>query len=349
MENGSPQTLLISRTDSIGDVVLTLPMLGVIKQWNPGIRIVFLGQGYTRPVAEACTYIDDFIDWKQMASQPFEEQLQQFKAIGADAIIHVFPRQEIARLAFRAKIPLRIGTSGRIYHLRTCNRLVVMSRKRSHLHEMQLNLKLARHFIPHKPYPLSELTRFYGLNKLSALPAAYADLLCSEKFNLILHPKSKGSAREWGISNFEALTRLLSAEKYRIFITGTAHEGQMLNEASFFARTTEVVDLTGKLSLNDLIAFIAAADGLIAASTGPLHLSAALGRVTLGIYPPIKPMHPGRWAPLGEKADFLVANKHCNKCRQGGQCSCMIDISPQQVKEKLEQMIISSLNMRTHE
>lgn len=348
MENGRLKTLLISRTDSIGDVVLTLPMLGVIKQSNPRIRIVFLGQSYTRPVAEACIHIDDFIDWKQMASQPPEEQLQQLKAIGADAIIHVFPRQEIARLAARAKIPLRIGTSGRIYHLRTCNRLVVMSRKRSHLHEMQLNLKLARQFIPHKQYLLPELTRFYGLRHLSPLPSAVADLLCHDKFNLILHPKSKGSAREWGIPNFVAFTRLLSAEKYRLFITGTAEEGKLLRETAFFKQAAEVIDLTGQLSLSELMAFIAAADGLIAASTGPLHLAAALGRVALGIYPPIKPMHPGRWAPVGDKADYLVAEKNCTKCRKGGKCTCMTDISPQQVKQKLEQMIISSPNIHNH-
>lgn len=344
MKIGPFKTLLISRTDSIGDVVLTLPLLGVIKQSYPKMRIVFMGQGYTRTVAEACTHIDAFIDWDQITSLPYEEQLQQMEAIGADAIIHVFPREEIARLAARAKIPFRIGTSGRIYHLRTCNRLVVMSRRRSNLHEMQLNLKLARQFIPRKKYSLSELSRFYGLRQPENLPASIAKLIHPDKFNLILHPKSKGSAREWGLSNFAALSRMLSPEKFQIFITGTAEEGQILRKAGFFDQTAGVTELTGQLTLSELMAFIGAADGLIAASTGPLHLAAALGKLALGIYPPIKPMDPGRWAPVGTMADYLVADKHCNKCRKGGKCQCMTDISPTLVKQKLEQMLYSLTN-----
>lgn len=347
MESGA-KTLLISRTDSIGDVVLTLPMLGVIKKYNPDLRIFFLGQSYTRPVLEACKYVDEFVDWSTIASRTPEEQLQQIRGIDADFIIHVFPREAIAKLASKAKIPVRIGTSGRIYHLRNCNRLVVMSRKRSPLHEMQLNLKLAHQFIPRKDYSLPELAGYYGLEHLAPLNTDITKLLSPDKFNLILHPKSKGSAREWGIRNFAALTHLLPTEKYNIFITGTADEGKLLSETGFFEQATAVTDLTGQLSLGELMAFIAATDGLIAASTGPLHLAAALDKIALGIYPPIKPMHPGRWAPVGDKADYLVADKNCNKCRKVGKCTCMTDISPQQVKQKLEQMIISTPNIHNH-
>ena len=348
MESGA-KTLLISRTDSIGDVVLTLPLLGLIKEFNPDLRIVFLGQSYTRPVIEACKYVDEFVDWTLLASRSPKDQLQQLRGIDADVIIHVFPREAIARLAAKAKIPVRIGTSGRIYHLRNCNRLVVMSRKRSHLHEMQLNLKLARQFIPRKDYTLTELAGYYGLEHLAPLNADITKLLSPNKLNLILHPKSKGSAREWGVHNFAALTHLLPSQKYNVFITGTADEGTLLRETGFFEQATEVTDLTGQLSLSELMTFIAAADGLIAASTGPLHLAAALGKFALGIYPPIKPMHPGRWAPVGVKADYLVADKNCNKCRKSGKCTCMTDISPQQVKQKLEQMISSAPNTHNHE
>jgi ADP-heptose:LPS heptosyltransferase len=49
-----------------------------------------------------------------------------------------------------------------------------------------------------------------------------------------------------------------------------------------------------------LTQFIAQADGLIASGTGPLHLAAAIGQRTLGLFPPTRPMHPGRWAALGQ-------------------------------------------------
>ncbi len=56
----------------------------------------------------------------------------------------------------------------------------------------------------------------------------------------------------------------------------------------------EVVLLSLKVSL---LAVLAAADLFIGPSTGPLHLAAALGVPTLGLYPPVRTMHPDRWGP----------------------------------------------------
>jgi len=117
---------------------------------------------------------------------------------------------------------------------------------------------------------------------------------------------------------------------HRVFITGTAAEGEELKD--FLADNAACIgaDLTGQLSLPQFMAFIAAADGLVAGSTGPLHLAAALGRHALGLYPPIRPMHPGRWAPLGARAEFMVFDKpDCADCRtEPGACTCIRAIAP---------------------
>ena len=93
------------------------------------------------------------------------------------------------------------------------------------------------------------------------------------------------------------------------------------------------------MSLKELIAFIQKADGLIAASTGPLHIAAVSGKIAIGLYPPIRPMHPGRWAPIGKKAEALVKNIYCSDCRGSLNCKCLTEISPEEVKSKLVQMI----------
>ena len=92
-----------------------------------------------------------------------------------------------------------------------------------------------------------------------------------------------------------------------------------------------MVDLCGKTSLNDLIQLISHADGLIAGSTGPLHLAANFGIHALGIYPPIQPRHPERWGPIGEKAETLCVQKKCDNCRNASTCACLSLITPQQV------------------
>lgn len=331
--------IIISRTDSIGDVVLTLPLLGLIKKYYAGTDIVFLGQSYTRAVVEACEHADEFIDWKEISSLPFPEQVKYMQNLQAGLILHVFPVKEIAHLAKRAGIPERIGSTGRLYHYSTCNKLVRLSRKNSPLHEAMLNISLAFGLLKGSMIPVEDIPGLYGMSRIKSLPEPLECLIDRERFNLILHPKSKGSAREWGSANFAKLSAMLPASEYKVFITGTAAEGAMLKEEGFFEKAGEVTDITGKMSLDEMISFIGAADGLIAASTGPLHLAAALGKVALGIYPPIRPMHPGRWSPLGKRVGYLVADKECSQCRKTGPCQCMLSISPLQVKQKLDSLV----------
>jgi ADP-heptose:LPS heptosyltransferase len=97
-----------------------------------------------------------------------------------------------------------------------------------------------------------------------------------------------------------------------------------------------VTSICGKLTLDQLAAFIAACDGLIASGTGPLHMSAALGQRTLGLFPPLRPIHPGRWAPIGTRAEVLCIDKVCAGCKDPSACACMRAITPQMVADVVD-------------
>lgn len=329
----NPKAIIISRTDSIGDVVLTLPMLGILKKHFPNAKVIFLGKKYTRPIAVCCENIDEFVDWDELKSKTKNEQKGEIQSLKADAVLHVFPDKEIATLARSAKISLRIGTSHRLFHLFTCNKRLNFTRKNSDLHEAQLNLKLLSPFGINENYSVEELPKFYGFSKIKPLPDDLKSLIDKNRFNLILHPKSKGSAREWGVENFSRLIEILPKEKFKIFITGTKEEGEMMND--FISKNSNAMNLTGKLSLDELISFISSSDGLVAASTGPLHIAAALGKKAVGIYTPMRPIHPGRWMPIGQNASYLALNKECSDCRKSFDCKCIRGITPEDVMKKL--------------
>ncbi|MBS1933470.1 MAG: glycosyltransferase family 9 protein [Bacteroidetes bacterium] len=322
-------TFIISRTDAIGDVVLTLPVAGLLRRLYPESKIVFLGKPYTRDVIKACEHVDEFIDWEKIKYLPAQDQVSEFKNIGADVIIHVFPDIQIALLAKKAGIKKRIGTTNRFFHWFTCNKLIRLSRRRSSYHEAQLNLKLLTLLGAKKNYSFEEITGLYGFTKTETLNEELASLLRKDKFNIIIHPKSKGSSREWGTDNFSALIDLLPKEKFEIFVTGTPGDIEPLKE--IFSRHPQINNLIGKISLAQFIAFIAKADGLIACSTGPLHIAAATGINAIGIYPPIHPLHPGRWAPIGKNVNVFVLNKECNDCRNSYNCSCIRSINAAEV------------------
>ncbi|RSK46078.1 glycosyltransferase family 9 protein [Hymenobacter perfusus] len=336
------RTFLISRTDAIGDVVLTLPVAGRLKQLFPGCRVLLLGRTYTKAVADACPWIDAFLNFDELQQLPEAAQVTALRATQADTILHVFPNRHLAWLARKAGIRHRIGTRNRWFHWLTCTKLVSLSRRNSSLHEAQLNLQLLQGHDTLGVMPLPEVASLVKLDPITPLRPELRELLAARsnaQLNVILHPRSRGSAREWGLGHFGTLAQLLHQAGHRVFITGTAAEGEELREWLQEHQPFLTADLTGQLNLPEFIAFIAAADGLIAGSTGPLHLAAALGRHALGLYPPIRPMHPGRWAPLGPQADYVVFDKpNCQDCRaQLASCTCIKALEPLQIVARVLQ------------
>lgn len=329
--------IIISRTDSIGDVVLTLPVAGMLKKKYPDARISFLGRYYTKPVIRLSKFIDNFLNWDEIEHLASSERIAYLRGLKADWIIHVFPNKKLCRDAKKAGIQNRVGTSHRTFHWTTCNKLVAFTRKKSDLHEAQLNCKLLSPFGIDVP-ELEEIKDYYEFFQ-PVLVDKIARLLDSKRKNIVLHPKSKGSAREWGLDNFDKLIQLLPVEHYKIFISGTTEEGKLMSDLLNKNRE-KITDLTGKFSLDEFIAFLAEADAIIAASTGPLHIAAALGTLAIGIYPPIRPMHPGRWAPIGNKTEvFVKAIDECNDCRKNKDCHCIREITATGVAERLKQLL----------
>ena len=327
--------IVISRTDSIGDVMLTLPICAWLKQKFKGVQIIFLANNYTKPVVDCYSEIDEFIDWKEIENLPSLEQIDRFRNMKADAIIHVFPNRKIAALAKKAKIKNRVGTSHRPYHLLTCNIRPNFTRKKSPLHEAQLNFELV------KPFGLNEIPSLETINELTSyfkapenkLPELIESALVASEKTIILHPKSQGSAMEWGIENYKTLALQLVKKGYTVFFTGTEKEGLLFRDEIPFS--DKIIDTTGKLTLSELITFIGKCDNLIACSTGPLHIAGYLNRRAVGLFSPRKPIHPGRWKALGKEVRILVNNEECPTCAAGKVCKCIELISVEKVLNEI--------------
>lgn len=328
--------ILISRTDAIGDVMLTLPLAGLLKEiYGTEVKIAFLGRTYTYDVIKACNHVDEFYNYDTFSKFETAGRIAFLKDIHADVIIHVFPREDIASAARQAGIHHRIGTSHRLYHIWNCNHLVSFSRKNSSYHESQLNTLLLKDLGLKEIPTLVKLSSLYGFTKIQEFPQKFKERLSTNKFKLILHPGSNESAREWNKVHYKDLIRYLPSDKVQIIITGTGVELVGM-EDWIRSISGSVVNFVGKLTLDELIALINSCDGIVAASTGPLHIAAALGKHCLGIYPPIRPMHPGRWAPIGDKAEFAVVNKSCSDCRNDPKkCLCMNEISASEVADRI--------------
>lgn len=300
------KTVLISRTDSIGDVVLTLPMCVWIKTNFPTAKVVFLGQTYTKPILECLPEIDQVIEWAELSKNSESDRVDYIKSLDIDVCIHVFPNKEIAALMRKAKIPVRVGTSHRTFHFLTCNHRVNFSRKNSDFHESQLNFELLRPFGIKELPSLDQLTNWLSSFKAKELelPSFLENHLQSPLRKVILHPRSQGSALEWPIEKYSIVANDLLERGFQVFFTGTETEGVYIR--SMIPKHENCVDTTGKLSLDQLLTFISSCDYLVACSTGPLHLAGVFGLNTIGLYSPKRPIHPGRWKPLGKNVHIVI-------------------------------------------
>jgi ADP-heptose:LPS heptosyltransferase len=326
--------VIISRTDSIGDVILTLPLCYYIKNTFPNTTILFLGRNYTRAILEECDAIDEVHAWDEMESLPVQARHQALKTLNADVIIHVFPKKEIAATAKKAKIPIRIGTSHRTFHLLTCNHRVNFTRKNAIEHESQLNFHLLRPFgkkILPSLKEVNELVEGYGKDRSKRLPSEIEKLLESADKKVILHPKSKGSAIEWPLEKYLKLANKLSNQGFRVFFSGTEAEGKTFR--SHLLKKEGIFDISGKLSLLEFIMFIRRADHLVACSTGPLHIAAISGVHAIGLYMDERPIHPGRWKPIGENVDVIAQKSICEAPKHETRS---LNISVDKVLEKIE-------------
>jgi len=329
------ERIIVSRTDHIGDVVLTFPMLGLIKRRLPDSRIVFLGRSYTEAVIDACEYVDEFLGWDEVEKGRKKEQVDFLADQAADAIIHVYPEPAIARAAWRARIPSRIGTSHRFYHLWTCNQRVAFTRRGSDLHEAQLNSRLLEPLGIKSIPSLAEIPELYRLTRLARPTAELASLLSASKLNVIIHPMTAGNAKAWSLGNYAALVDSIPADKCQFFVTGIDDDRAFI-ESGLPMEETKVTSLVGRTSLTDLLGLISMADAMVCASTGPLHVAAALGKCAIGIYQPRGIGRPGRYGPVGQNAHALVHDPSCDKCLSNQECDCLQDIPVSAIRGILE-------------
>ncbi len=302
--------IVVSRTDGIGDVILTLPMIGALREHFPDARITLLGRSYTAPIAAGCTNIDAFANWDEVsAAHPAgakQAEAEFIRKLNADLILHVFPRKEVVRAAYTAGCPIRVATGRRWHTLMSANRKVWFSRKGSELHEAVLNLKMLEAIGLKVDASDDRLCEWYGFQPTVPVPTQATQFVAAEK-TVLLHPLSHGSALEWPVEAFAELAHQLCDAGFSVGITGTARERNQLGDQLPWGKVT---DFCGALSLDELIAVIGASSGVVAASTGPLHIAAALGRHALGLYSPKPPIYPVRWRPIGTRAEVLVDATH---------------------------------------
>jgi heptosyltransferase II len=153
-----------------------------------------------------------------------------------------------------------------------------------------------------------------------------------------LAPGAVGPSKRWPAAAYAALTRDLIAAGLAVWVLGGPDEKPLAAE---IVGDTSARDLTGR-DLRDAILALASASAAVSNDSGLLHVAAALGTPTIGIFGPTSPWH---WAPLNPLAATIQAANElpCRPCHKPvcrlGHHRCMEEIPADQVLKATQQAL----------
>ncbi|MEW5798012.1 MAG: glycosyltransferase family 9 protein [Bacteroidota bacterium] len=332
------RNILLIRTDRIGDVVLSLPMLPVLKKHFPKASITMMVRKYTRELVERHSCVSDIVQWDDDGERTLSEYVKIVKQRSFDIAIVPYPRFILALIIYLAGIPVRVGTGYRWYSF-LFNHKVYEHRKDAKRHEVEYNLNLL------KAIGIENTgTADFELDISADVQQKIDEMLSKDSMNtfVVLHVGSGGSARDWSLQNFAALgDRIRNDLQCNVILTGGESEKSLVASVVSNMKTSPV-NYTGLFSLVELGALFKRASAFVSNSTGPLHIAAAVGTPVIGFYPPILQCSAVRWGPYTNKKKVFTADSaRCPLCK-GGACQsnvCMDQITVDQVFHAVQEHV----------
>lgn len=241
----------------------------------------------------------------------------RIRAARFDAAVVTWATSRSAWLPFAARVPVRVGQARRLYSPLFTQRVIV----RSELGDRTT----------HWTQILLEFARELGCDTAAATPSfplraeerSEAERLLAEEGVtgpfLLLHPTRAiaAAASRWPSAGLVALARSLrESGRLPLVISGTATDAAI---AERIARASDGVSLAGKTSLGVFGALAERARAVVAMDSGPMHVAAAVGAPTVGIYA-LQSDEPDRWAPLGRRTAVVRPTYPCPAAHRKETC-----------------------------
>lgn len=329
--------ILISRTDRIGDVLLSTPVPAILREKYPDAFISFLTSRYASAVLRNNPDINEILYAEE------DKLVMKLKERKFDLALILFPEYEVCKKIFMAGIPLRIGPANKWFFPLFINKPVFQHRSRVEKHEADYNIGLLEKLgiVPEKTgtvFAVSENARKFAQGwKLKN------NIIENDKF-VIIHPCMKGSALNWPLEYYAELAdKLICERNVKVLLSnGPGEEDMIRNMVKLMKETPMVLD--ENLDLLLLAGLISEADLLFCPSTGILHLAVAVKTRTASIFPPILVQSKKRWGPYGAGHIVFEPEVKCiekYKC-QKNKClyyNCMGTITVNNVYNKISEFL----------
>jgi len=343
----SPQSLLVLKFGGMGEAVLAGSLLRTLKERHPSLRIDFLIEDRVDGVVNAPAAGETYsYHPRKDGLRRALRILRQVRQARYGAVID-FEQQSLLTALFvrMTGIPARLGFSPAVPspRARMFTHLVQLREGESMWHSF---LQLSRIIDPGIPESLQTVPLPCSEQKLDWLKTWRRTRGIGDPATrmVALHLGVGPSAqyRRWPLERFQDLASALARQFPDIVfvLTGSNAEKHLARRFGEHlpGRSVDASDLG---DIQSTAALLGQCDLLISADTGIMHLAAAMGTPTVGLF---GPNTPRCWAPVGPRATYVyVTRQKCSPCinsyrRQipetcvaAEESACMWDISVEDV------------------
>jgi len=325
--------LVLCTGGGIGDVLLSTPVMRALRErfgevvalTAPAHRDVLAGNP-----ALADVWTDDL---------PFTQQVRRIAKRGFAASVTTWATPRSAALPYVARVPLRAGQARRLYSRLFTHRVTVRSEFGDRTtHWTQVLLDFARAL----QCDVADATPMFSVP--DAARASLAETLARAGVSapyVVLHPtRGIAAARaRWPVARFADLARELGASGNAMVVVTGGPPDRAISDA--VAAASGAISLGGRTSLKEFGALALGARGVVAMDSGPMHVAAAVGAPTLGIFA-LQSDEPDRWAPLGPRTAIVRATYSCPPAHRKETCpdfACIRALDIARVADELKRLL----------
>ena len=339
--------ILLTRLKYIGDIVLTTPLIHTLRDRFPDAYIAYLGDKNGVSLLEQNPYLDEIfsIDFSR---NTVLQQLGLFYRLNRkhfDLVIDLFCNPRSALLSFATRAPVRVGGNlpgrGKLYTIRIKDDGIPKSAVEFHYQSLKAAGIEPKYFAP-------EIFLTEDEKKESRRYLEWQGIDFSKPI-VALHPGGTWPAKLWPAERFADLTDLLVAKTHaQIVLTKGPRDGEAAGKVES-AVVGGVLSLP-VLPLRQLAAILSLCAACVANDSGPMHIAAAVGTPTIGLFGPgeeniwfpYTPAFPGGSPKhIALRKDVPCHPCHLNVCNRTGNeyMECMNLLSVNEVFNAVKERI----------
>ena len=317
-------------------MVLLTPALRALKNAYPESNLTLLLRPRVADLMETHPYVDTcIVDTKNRGRyRSLRELMRRIRRAAFDVAVVLHPTSfRNALLPFLARVPMRVGTnvSGR-------GMLLTASCKDdTSVHEVHRYLRVLQ--LLDIDTSLDSLEFWHtDADRGMIQDLLHAEGVSSTDRLIALNLGTTWRTKQWDTTNFAAVIQQIAhlAPDVRIVLTGSSNELALVEA---LPTSLPIINFVGKTSILQLGALLERCEVCLTCDSGPMHIAAAVGTLTVALFGPTDPVRHRPYSNGHEVVEKSVSCRPCYKrtCqRQDTPHLCMKEISIGEVVNALK-------------